>query len=75
MLYLQEEKVCICGLAEVLSQQISNKNGPQIANTQSITFAKGPKAANLTNYLSLQICGSYLRAVGKKYDITFPQIL
>jgi hypothetical protein len=28
MLYLKEEKVCICGLAYVLSPQITKKNSP-----------------------------------------------
>jgi hypothetical protein len=54
MLYLQREKVCSCGLAEVLSPQITNRLGPQIANPQSVTLTKGLQ--NLTNYLSPQIC-------------------
>ncbi len=33
------------------------KTGPLIANPQSDTFAEGPQIANLTNYLSPQICG------------------
>jgi hypothetical protein len=42
MLYLQGEKVCICGLAEVLSKS-QTRLGPQIANPQSVSFAEGPQ--------------------------------
>jgi hypothetical protein len=31
------EKLCICGLAEVLSPQITKRLGPQIANPLSAT--------------------------------------
>jgi hypothetical protein len=47
MLYLQGEKVCICGLTEVLSRQITKKIGfTQIANPQSVVFAEGRKLAD-----------------------------
>jgi hypothetical protein len=36
-------KVCICGLAEVLSPLITKEIGPHIANLQSVTFAEGPQ--------------------------------
>jgi hypothetical protein len=54
MLDLQGEKVCICGFAELLN--------PQITKTGSVNrkYAKCHicgRSANLTNYLSPQICG------------------
>jgi hypothetical protein len=41
MLNFSGEKVCICGLAEVLCPQITNKVEP--ANPRSVTFAEDPK--------------------------------
>jgi hypothetical protein len=41
-------KVCICGLTEVLSPEITKGLGPQIANPQMVTFAEGPQIKYLT---------------------------
>jgi hypothetical protein len=43
MLYFKEEKVCICGFAEVLSPQVTKRLVPKIANPQSVIFAEGPQ--------------------------------
>jgi hypothetical protein len=41
MLYLWGEKVYICGLAKVLSPQITKRLSPQIENQQSVRFVEG----------------------------------
>jgi hypothetical protein len=43
----------VCGLAEVLSQEIAKRFGPPNADPPSATFSE----ANLTNYFSTQIFG------------------
>jgi hypothetical protein len=62
--FCKSAKVCIFGLADFSSLQITKRLCPQIKNSQSATFAEDP--AKRTNYLSLQICryhicGIYLR--------------
>jgi hypothetical protein len=69
MLYFVSRKVCICGLAEVLSPQITKRLGPQIANPQKCHICG--RSANLTNDLSPQIsgytiCGTYLPTANKQ---------
>jgi hypothetical protein len=51
MQYLEGEKVC--GLAEVLSPQITKK--PQRANPQSVTFCEGTQINKL--FEDFAICG------------------
>ncbi len=52
-IYMQEEIVCIFGLAEVLSPQITKKIG--FANCKSAKYRMCIKSANLTTYLNPQI--------------------
>ncbi len=47
MVYLKGEKVCICGLAEVLNPQTKKRLAPQIANPQSVTFAEGAQVLQI----------------------------
>ncbi len=58
MTYLQRGKVCICGLAEVLSSQITKRLDPQIANPQRVTFAESPQSDKLFKSANLRICDS-----------------
>ncbi len=60
MLYLLGEKVCIWGLAGVLSPQIIKMFSPQIANAQSVTFAEVRKSNKSLKSESLRICGTDL---------------
>jgi hypothetical protein len=60
MLYLKGEKVRICGLAKVLSPQITKKVGS--ANPQSVPICrKVHKSNKLFKSTNFRICGSYLR--------------
>jgi hypothetical protein len=43
MLYFQGKKVCICGITEVLSPQITKKIGSANRKSESVTFAEGPQ--------------------------------
>ncbi len=57
MSYLKGEKVIICGLAEVLCQQITEKIlSPQIVNSQDATFANGPQIYQICGFA---FCGTY----------------
>jgi hypothetical protein len=74
IIYLQGEKVCICGLAEVSSPKIIIKI--RSANRKSAKCHICERSANLTNYLGPQICGfavcgNYLRTAHLwKYQIS-----
>jgi hypothetical protein len=66
MLNLYSGEVCICGLGEVLSPQITKKIWS--ANRKSAKSHICGRPANLTNYLNPQInrfaiCGTYLRTI------------
>jgi hypothetical protein len=56
--YLHTGKIYICGLAEVLSSQITKRLGPQIANPQSVTFAKSSQSDKIFESANLRICDS-----------------
>ncbi len=51
MLYLPGEKVCICGLGEVLSPEIKKKIGFANRKCASTTFAAGPQISNKLFYV------------------------
>jgi hypothetical protein len=60
MLYLKGEKLRICGLAKVLSPQITKKVGS--ANPQSVSICrKVHKSNELFPSTNFRICGCYLR--------------
>jgi hypothetical protein len=48
-------KVCICGLAEVLSLQITKRLCPQIANPQSATFVEVLQSNKIFKSANLRI--------------------
>ncbi len=51
MLYLQREKVCICGLAEVLSLQITKKIGSaNLRSAQCLIFGRSAKLTNCLRF-------------------------
>ncbi len=58
-IYLQGEKVSICGLSQVFSPQITKRVGPQIADRKVSHLQKVRKSNKFFNSVDLQIC--YLR--------------